>query len=200
MSSIGSISAGLPIGAMSWIAPTTATKPTATPLPVQPVPSSTVPGSSSGVSYQDLQKQIVAAIKDAVAKLDPNASPRGVKDTIQGAVDSVLQKNGIDPAKAMHGHHRHGGVGAASASGAAQDSAMLDQLLKIVGNGSASDPDGDGDGQGSASSAITGIGANSPASSMFGASSTGSSDPIGTLLQTFLKNSMPTGSLFSATA
>jgi hypothetical protein len=207
MSQIGSISAGLPIGAASWISSTTATSRANGRMPVQPQgpqdPTSAVPNASTGISFKDLQKQIVAAIKDAVAKLDPNANSSDMKTAIQTAVDGVLKRNGIDPAQMKHGRH-HGAIGAAGAAGAAvaaQGTAMQDQLLKILGGGDANDPDGDGDNHAS-SSAITGIGANSQADP-FGLdanTNTSASGGLTGLLAGFLKHSLPAGSLFSAIA
>lgn len=195
MSQIGSISAGLPIGAASWVASTTATSRANGRMPVQPQS----PNASTGISFKDLQKQIVAAIKDAVAKRDPNASSRDMKTTIQAAVDGVLKRNGIDPAQMKHGR-RHGAIGAAGAAGAAvtaQGTAMQDQLLKILGGGN--DPDGDGDHH-SSSSAITGIGANSQVDPFGVDLNTSASGGLTGLLAGFLKNSLPVGSLFSAIA
>jgi hypothetical protein len=174
-------------------------------MPVQPQgpqdPTSAVPNASTGISFKDLQKQIVAAIKDAVAKLDPNASSSDMKTAIQTAVDGVLKQNGIDPAQMKHGHHRMGGgmgvAGAAGIAGAAQGTAMQDQLLKILGGGN--DPDGDGDNH-SSSSAITGIGANSQTDPFGTNANTSTSGGLTGLLAGFLKNSLPAGSLFSAIA
>ena len=194
MSQIGSISAGLPIGAASWISSTTSTSRANGRMPVQPQS----PNASTGISFKDLQKQIVAAIKDAVAKLDPNVSSSDMKTAIQTAVDGVLKQNGIDPAQMKHGR-RHGAIGAAGAAVAAQGTAMQDQLLKILGGGN--DPDGDGDHH-SSSSAITGIGANSQVDPFGLDANTNPSASGGLtgLLAGFLKHSLPAGSLFSAIA
>lgn len=207
MSQIGSISAGLPIGAASWVSSTTATSRANGRMPVQPQgpqdPTSAVPNAPSGISFKDLQKQIVSAIKDAVAKLDPNASSSDMRTAIQTAVDGVLKQNGIDPAQMKHGHHRMGGgmgvAGAAGIAGAAQGTAAQDQLLQILNGGNANDPDGDGDNH-SSSSAITGIGANSQADPFGLNATTSSSGGLTGLLAGFLKNSLPAGSLFSAIA
>ena len=118
-----------------------------------------------------------------------------MRTAIQSAVDGVLKTNGIDPTKMPHGPHRHGGMGAASAAFGAQGNAMQDQLLKILGG-----PTGDADG--SDSDAFS-LGATSgtladPTSSS--STSAPRSDALGDLLQTFLKNSLPGGSLLNVLA
>ena len=139
MSGISSVT-GVP-SAFTWFTQTSSggTQSTTTPsssgsqatTPATSTSGSTASGTTSTASGS-LQSQLVTAISGAVQSAEQSGNVSNLNSVIQGAVQQVLNANGINPATLQssataqsgqsahhHHHHHHGGGGAGGSQSAA---------------------------------------------------------------------------------
>jgi hypothetical protein len=87
-------------------------------------------GTTATSPLADLRGQIETAVTDAVNQLPAGSSPQDIFSAVQGAVQSTLKANGLDPQQILsqgHGHHHHHAHGAGGGAAAGSDGDADDQ-------------------------------------------------------------------------